>query len=192
MKIKMTGFIAPLLLLAACGLIKDAAEVTISAQLMTNMQITVSGSKSAEFTAVTNALEFSQSQVLYLKDNTDLEPYLDKIREVEIKSVLVDIYGLNEGQVVSTLSLDVEGVGTIGTITNVTAMNVAYSPVINQDNLTKAGNKLKNDKKITLVVHGLASGPMSFNINMLFLRAPDMPVCRQTSLTDRTGIREAC
>ncbi len=168
MKIKMTCFFAPLLLLAGCSLIKDAAEVTISAQLSSVMQIIVTGSKSAEITAVTNATEFSKSQVLYLKDNTDLEPYLEKIREIEIKSVLVDIYGLNEGQVVSTLSLDVEGVGTIATITNITSMNVAYTPVINQDNLTKAGNKLKNDKKITLVVHGVASGPMSFNINMVF------------------------
>jgi len=168
MKIKMTGFFAPLLLLAGCGLIEDAAEVTIDAQLSTTMQVTASGSKSAEITAVTNAVNFSKSQVLYLKDNTDLEPYLNKIREVEIKSVLVDIYGLNEGEVVTTLSLDVEGVGTIGTLTNVTSMNIAYTPVIDQAKLVLAGKKLKNDKKITLVVHGVANGPLSFNINLLF------------------------
>ncbi len=169
MRTKMKFFFATLLLLAGCSLIKDAAEVTISAQLSTTMQITVSGSKSAEITAETNALNFSKSQVLYLKDNTELEPYLDKIREVEIKSVMVDIYGLNEGQVVTNLSLDVDGVGTIATITgDVTNMNAAYPPVIDQAKLVSAGKTLKKDKKITLVVHGAANGPLSFNINLAF------------------------
>jgi len=168
MKTKMTCFFASLFLLAGCGLIKDAAEVTISAQLSALMQVTVSEAKSAEITAETNASDFSKSQVLYLKDNTELEPYLDKIREIKIKSVMVDIYGLNEGQVVKTLSIDVEGIGTIGTITDITSMNIAYTPVIDQANLVLAGKKLKSDLKITLVVHGVANGPMSFNINMLF------------------------
>ena len=30
------------------------------------------------------------------------------------------------------------------------------------------GKALKKDNKITLVVHGVANGPLSFNINMLF------------------------
>ena len=172
MKTKMTFLFATLLLLAGCGLIKDAAEVTIDAQLSSLMQITVPGSKSAEITAETNASNFSKSQVLYLKDNPDLEPYLDKIREVEIKSVMVDIlYGLNEGQVVTNLSLDVDGVGTIATITgDVTNMMIAYPPVIDQAKLVLAGKALKKDNKITLVVHGVANGPLSFNINMLLLK----------------------
>lgn len=164
----MTFLFATLLLLAGCGLIKDAAEVTIDAQLSSLMQITVAGSKSAEVTSGINALPFSKSQVLYLKDNAELEPYLKKIRKIDIKSVLVDIYGLNEGQVVSTLSLDVEGVGTIGTITNITPMFIAYSPEIDFAKLEQASKKLKSDLKITLVVHGEANGPLSFNINMLF------------------------
>jgi len=64
MKTKMTCFFASLFLLAGCGLIKDAAEVTISAQLSALMQVTVSEAKSAEITAETNASDFSKSQVL--------------------------------------------------------------------------------------------------------------------------------
>jgi len=168
MKTKMTFVLATLFLLAGCGLIKDAAEVTITAQLSSLMQVTVTEAKSAELTSGINALPFSKEQVLYLKDNTELEPYLEKVRKIEIQSVLVDIYGLNEGEVVSTLSLDVKGVGTIATITNITAMNIAYSPVINQAKLEEAGKKLTNDLKITLVVHGEANGPLMFNINMMF------------------------
>jgi hypothetical protein len=164
----MTFLFATLLLLAGCGLIKDAAEVTIDAQLSSLMQITVGGSKSAEVTSGINALNFSKSQALYLKDNEELEPYLDKIREIVIKSVRVEIYGLDGEQVVSTLSLDVEGVGTIATITNITINNIAYAPVIDQAKLVQAGKKLKNDLKITLVVHGVANGPLSFNIQITF------------------------
>lgn len=168
MKTKMTFLLATLLLLAGCGLLKDAAEVTITAQLSSLMQVTVTGEKSAELTSGINALPFSKEQVLRLRDNTELEPYLEKIREVDIQSVLVDIYGLTEGQVVSPLSLDVKGVGTIATITEVTSMNIAYAPEINQENLVLAGKALKKDKMITLVVHGEANKPLSFNINMMF------------------------
>jgi hypothetical protein len=168
MKTKMTFVLGTLFLLAGCGLIKDAAEVTIDAQLSSLMQLTVTGEKSAELTSGINALPFSKEQVLYLKDNPELEPYLKKIRKIDIQGVMVDIYGLNEGQFISTLSLDVKGVGTIATITNITAMNIAYAPVINQAKLEEAGKKLKNDLKVTLVVHGEASGPLSFNINMMF------------------------
>ncbi|MBE0676009.1 MAG: hypothetical protein IH591_15235, partial [Bacteroidales bacterium] len=69
----------------------------------------------------------------------------------------------------TNLSLDVDGVGTIATIPgDVTFMNIAYAPVIDQAKLVLAGKALKKDKKITLVVHGVANGPLSFNINMLF------------------------
>jgi len=168
MKTKMTFLFSALLLLAACGLIKDAAEVTISTELTSLMQITVAGAKSAELTPEINALNFSKSQVLSLSENEDLVPYLDKIREIDIQTVFVDIYGLTPGQIINTLSLDVEGVGTIGTITNITSVNVAYPPTINIAKLAEAAKKLKNDKKITLVVYGDANMPMTFNINMIF------------------------
>jgi hypothetical protein len=168
MKTKMTMFFASVFLIAACELVKDAAEVNLTTQLSTNIAIVVAGSKSVEITPEAKASGFSKSQVLYLKDNTEIEPYLKKIREINLKRVLVDIYGLTEGQVVNTLSLDVEGAGTIATITNITPMNIAYSPVIDEAKLVQAGKKLAKDLKITLIVHGDANGPMSFNINMAF------------------------
>ena len=168
MKTKMTFLFSALLLLAACGLIKDAAEVTISTELTSLMQVTVAGTKSAEFTSGINALNFSKSQLLSLSENEDLEPYLDKIREIDITSVMVDIYGLTEGQIINTLSLDVEGVGKIATVTGITASNITYSAIVDNVKLAEAGKKLKNDKKVTLVVYGDANMPMSFNIQMIF------------------------
>jgi hypothetical protein len=164
----MTFLFSALLLLAACQLIKDAAEVTFSTELTSLMLVTVTGTKSAEVSSEINALNFSKSQVLSLDENTDIEPYVDKLREIEITSVSVEINGLTEGQVINTLSLDVVGVGNIATITNITPLNIEYTPTIDQAKLAEAGNKLKNDKNITLLVYGDANVPMSFNINMLF------------------------
>lgn len=164
----MTCFLVPLFLLAGCGLIEKAAEVTISTQLTSNMLIVVLGEKSAEISAELNAIGFSQSKDLPL-DNPDIKPYLSKIKKTDIITVLVDIYGLTEGQIVKDLALDVEGVGTIATIEGeVTSMSIAYTPVIDFNKLDQASTKLKKDKKITLVVHGTANVPLSFNIQMLF------------------------
>jgi hypothetical protein len=168
MKTKITMFLASVFLITGCQAIKDAAEVDFSTQLTANMAITVAGSKSVEITPVANALSFSKSQALDLKDNSEIFPYLEKIREIDITSIMVDIYGINEGQSISTLALDVEGVGTIATITNITPYMNAYPPVIDQVKLGQAAKKLAKELKIMLVVHGEANGPMSFNINMVF------------------------
>jgi len=164
----MTFLFSALLLLAACGLIKDAAVVTIETQLTSVMQVTVSGTKSAELSSGINDLPFSEEQVLDLKSNTELVPYLDDIREIEFMSILVDIYGVTGEQVVYSLLLDAKGVGTIATIKNITPMQIAYPPEIDFAKLEEAGKQLKQNKKITLVVHGEANMPMSFNIQMTF------------------------
>jgi len=169
MKTKMTMFLASVFLITGCSKIKDAAEVTFSSQLSTNISVVVGGTKSAVTTSEAKSLPFSESKVLYLKDNTEIEPYLKKIREIELKSILVDIYGLTEGQVVTNLALDVEGEGTIATINmEVTPYMAAYPPTIDQEKLVQAGKSLAKNQKITLVVHGDANGPLSFNINMMF------------------------
>jgi hypothetical protein len=169
MKIRMTCFLVPLFLLAGCGLIEKAAEVTISTELTSNMLITATGGKSAEISAEVNAIEFSKSEVLSLKNNPDIKPYLSNIKKTEIISVTVDIFGLGEGQVVKNLALDVKDVGTIARIEgDVTFMFIAYAPVIDFDKLALASTKLKKEKEITLIVHGTANVPLSFNIQMRF------------------------
>ncbi len=164
MKKIMTLLIASALMMTGCSLIKDAAEVTITTDLTTTIPVVVTGGKSTAAPSLT----FSQSQDLELADNADIEPYLEKIREINMKSLVVTVNGLTSGQVINTISLDVTGVGTICTQTNITSTTNSFTPVISSAILEQVGAKLKSDKKITLTVHGNASGPMAFGVNLVF------------------------
>ena len=164
MKKLMTLLLASALMLAGCSLIKDAAEVTITTDLTTTIPVVVTGAKSVGATS----LAFSQSQDLKLADNADIEPYLEKIREINMKSLVVTVNGLVAGQAINSIALDVTGVGNICTQTNITSTGNVFTPVITTAVLEQVGAKLKSDKKITITVHGDASGPMTFAVSLVF------------------------
>jgi hypothetical protein len=166
MKKIMTLLVASALLMTGCSLIKDAAEVTITTDLTTVIPVVVTGTKSVN--AQTVGVGFSQSQDLELADNTEIEPYLEKIREINLKSLVVTVNGLASGQTINTISLDVTGVGTICTQTNITSTANTFTPVITSAILGQVGAKLKSDNKITITVHGDVSGPMTFAVSLVF------------------------
>jgi len=166
MKKIMTLLLASVLMLAGCSLIKDAAEVTISTDLTSVIPVVVTGAKSVD--AQATAITFSKSQDLKLADNADIEPYLEKIREINLKSLVVTVTGLTAGQAITTVSLDVTGVGTICTQTNITSTTNSFTPMISSAILEQVGAKLKSDKKITITVHGEASGLMTFAASLVF------------------------
>lgn len=168
MKTKMSLFLATAVLFAGCDLIKDAAEVTISTELTADVPVVIAGKKSAEATSGLNAIDFSKSQELTLASNEDIEPYLDKIREINLKSLVITVSGLGEGQVINSVSLDVTGVGNIFTQTNISAANSSFTPSIAAGKLDQVAAKLLSDKKITLTISGNASGPMTFIVSNNF------------------------
>lgn len=166
MKKTMTLLLASVLMLAGCSLIKDAAEVTITTDLTTTIPVVATGTKSVDVQAA--AATFSQSQDLKLADNADIEPYLEKIREINMKSLVVTVNGLTAGQTINSIALDVTGVGNICTQTNITSAGNSFTPVIAAATLEQVGAKLKSDKKITITVHGNTSGPMTFAVSLVF------------------------
>ena len=155
---------------AACELLEDAATVSISTELKADIPVAVvsSGTKSADQAGGVNAIDFSKSQDLILSANTDIEPYLDKIKEVNLNSLLVTITGLGEGQTINSVALDVADVGNIFTQTNITMTNNSFTPAITEGILDLVGSKLFADKKISLTLSGNASGPMTFNVGLNF------------------------
>jgi len=167
MKTKFTFILATMILLGGCSLIKDAATVTIDTDLTSSVTVTVAGAKSAGLIA-NGDLPFSVSMDLRLDENTDIEPYLEKIREIGLSSLVVTITGLPLNQVISTISLDVTGVGNICTQTNVTAANNSFTPVVSQVTFDKVAAKLTNDLKITYTIHGLAALPGTFVISTIW------------------------
>lgn len=170
MKTKMVYFFALIPLLAGCELLKDANTITISTELKADMPVVVasSGKKSLDQTGVVNAFVFTKTQDLTLASNADIEPYLSKIKEINLNSLVVTITGLSAGQTINSISLDVTGVGNIFTQTNVTLTNNSFTPTIAVATLDLVAGKLSSDKKITLTVSGNASGTMTFTAGLNF------------------------
>jgi len=167
MKTKMIFLIALIPFFGACSLIEDAAEVTISTELKADIPVVVvaSGTKSVD---QTNAIAFTKSQDLALSGNADIEPYINKIKEINLNSLVVTITGLSEGQTINSVALDVTGVGNIFTQTNITMTNNSFTPAITGATLDQIAAKLFSDRKITLTISGNASGPMTFTVGLNF------------------------
>jgi hypothetical protein len=124
-----------------------------------DIPVIVTGEKSAPF---------SVSKDLKLGDNEDIEPYLEKLRKIDLKSIEVTVSGLNAVQTINTMSLDASGVGTLFTQTNITSSNSTFTPQVDGAKLTKAGENLKTDRKLTLTISGTVSGPMAYNVHLVF------------------------
>jgi hypothetical protein len=164
MKARLTLLLASLLLLGGC---ENVGEVTISTDLSAAMFVQAIPLKSTESASGLNGYSFSKSQDLLLADNDDIEPYLDKIREIDLKSLTVTVY-VYEGITINSISLDVQGVGTLCTKTNITSLNNSFTPDVDVSKMEAAATKLKSDRKITLTVSGDVSVPNSFTIEVVF------------------------
>lgn len=158
MKSRLLLLLVPFIVLTGCDKVKDAAAITVDTTLKNNIPVTVPAAKSAA------AVSFSKSQDLSLSDNTDLNKYLSKIDQIDLSNVVITITGLTAGQTINTISLDVTGVGTVFTQTNITMANPSFTPTVSSTILASMGTKLKADKKLTFTVSGNASGPMTFTV----------------------------
>jgi len=168
MKTKLLCFFVLFVAIVGCSKIKDATTIPISTHLQTNIPVVVTavGMKSFDLVAVGNPISFTKTQDLTLASNVDLAPYLDKVKAIDLKSLVVTISGLSAGQTISTVSLDVAGVGNIFTQTNITMTNNSFTPVIAAGIFDQVAAKLTADRKITLTVSGSASGAMSFSVGL--------------------------
>ncbi|HAM08919.1 MAG: hypothetical protein A2X05_08450 [Bacteroidetes bacterium GWE2_41_25] len=170
MKTKMIYLFALIPLFAACSLIEDASTITISTDLKADIPVVIvsPGAKSGDQTGGVNTIVFTKSQDLMLSGNADIEPYLDKIKEINLNSLVVTVTGLSEGQTINSVALDVTGVGNIFTQTNITMTNNSFTPTITAATLDQVAAKLFSDRKITLTLSGNASGPMTFTVGLNF------------------------
>jgi hypothetical protein len=168
MKNKLALFIASLLLLGGCDKIKDATTIPVSTHLQTNIPVVVAavGMKSFDLIAVGTGITFSKSHDLALESNTDISPYISRVKSINLNSVLVTITGLSAGQTINMLTFDVAGVGNIFTLANITMTNNSFTPVIAAGILDQVAAKLTTDRKITLSVAGTASGAMTFTVGL--------------------------
>jgi hypothetical protein len=168
MKTIFTSLLALTLMLSGCDLLKQATTVSISTNLKSDIPVVVAGVKSGQADLSLNAVSFSKSQDLSLSANTDIQPYLNLIEDINLNSLVVTVTGLTGSQTINSLALDVTGVGNIFTQTNITATNNSFTPAVSSTVLEQVATKLQNDKKITLTVSGSASGAMSVTVSLSF------------------------
>jgi len=167
MKTKMISFFVVTTLMAGCSLFDKANTIDISTDLTADIPVVVPGvKKSAEASAA--AISFTKSQDLTLASNADIEPYLSKIKDIALNSLMVTVNGLTSGQTINSISLDVAGVGTVFSQTNISMTNNYFTPMVSAGVLDQVAAKLISDKKITLTVSGNVSGAMTFTVSMDF------------------------
>lgn len=167
MKTKLICFFALTVVFVGCNKIKDSATIPISTELKANIPVVVLTQSKNSFNKA-GEIVFNKTQDLTLAGNADIEPYLSRIKEVGLNSLVVTITGLSAGQTINSVSLDVTGVGNLFTQTNITMSNNIFTPVIAETTLDLVAAKLTDDMKITLTVSGTASGAMSFTVSLNF------------------------
>ncbi len=171
MKTRLLLSLTLIIALTGCELIKDKATVPISTQLKADVPlviVTPGAAKSGNQTGAESAIAFNKSQTLSLSDNTDIKPYLDKVKEIDLNSLVVTVTGLTAGQTINSVALDVTGVGNVFTQTNITSTNNTFTPTLATGVLGQVSTKLLNDKMITLTLSGNVSGPMNITVSLNF------------------------
>lgn len=168
MKTKILFILASLAAITGCELIQDAATVSIPTRFKTEIPIVISsyGVKSSETISANAPISFTETQDLYIADNMDVEPYLEKIKTIKLNEVVVTVKGLKEGQAINSISLDVAGVGNIITKTGITMANNTFTPVIPATVFEQVAQKLKDERKIRITVSGNVSEPLSITVGL--------------------------
>lgn len=171
MKTKIFFVILMAAVLTSCDNIKDlfTTDVETTLELSVPVSVTTSGTgmalKSADGTA---AYAFTKTGTLSLDDNDDVADYIDKVKEVNVSAIDASVLGLSAGQTIQTMTVSVNSVGTILTLTNITSSSI-ITPNISETLLDQIGTQLENDLAITVTVTGTTNvAPMNFTLELAF------------------------
>lgn len=167
-KALFTIILSSTLMISGCEKIKELMTFTIKTQFETEFPVVVTefGVKSSEGTSEGAPIQFNVTETIRIEDNFDLEPYINKIKKINLDTLVVTVTGLTQGQIINTVSLDVEGIGNIITLNNISMTNNKFTPDIAQTKFDSVASKLLNDKQITATVSGNTSGPLSVTLGI--------------------------
>lgn len=156
-----------ILLVSSCDKIKELLTVSISTTIEGNIPLHGNVPQNSSFNITkASAVNYDIKQNISIADNPDLKPYLKKIKEIDIKSVQIQFNGLKTGQNIDFISIDVLGVGTLVSLTNVTMSNNSFSPTISNDLLKSISDKLLNNNSITINLKGGANSSINANVDI--------------------------
>src|SRR3989339_1120186 len=157
------------LTLTGCDKLKELATIRINTKIETEIPIVIAANLPAGAAFGENIhipLTFSETHIIKLQDNFDIEPYLKKIKEIDLGSVEITALGMQPGEVINSVTLEVDGISHILTLTNISATNNTFKPAIPQSLLDAVSNKFLKEEKITVTVYGSANSAMSISVGV--------------------------
>ena len=161
-------FILATIIFTGCDKIKELMTFTIKTQFETEFPVVVTefGVKSSGAEGVDAPIQFTVTETIKIEDNFDLEPYINKIKTINLDTLVVTVTGLAPGEIINTVSLEVEGIGNIITLSNITSTNNKFTPDIPKSKFDSVASKLLNEKQVTATVTGNTSGPLSVTLGV--------------------------
>lgn len=156
-----------ILIIGSCDKIKELLTVSISTTIEGNIPLhgNIPLNSKLDITKA-SAVNYDIKHDISIADNEDLKPYLKKIKEIDINSVQIKFNGLQTDQIIDFISIDVIGVGTLISLTNVTMSNSSFSPNVSNELLKSVSDKLLNNNSITINLKGGANSAINANVEI--------------------------
>jgi hypothetical protein len=158
-KISLMMFVAIVLILNSCD---DVLDFDFDANFNTNMSIDVAETKSDGF-------DFSATENLNIKDDDEVEKYINKIKNLEITRIDCTLTGISQGATIHALTVKVEELNLQVTLNNLTE-NQTLSLPVDAALLTALSDHLKTNHEATITVFGISSdAPMTFGVKLTYI-----------------------
>ena len=170
MKSKLLLIAAAVLGLIACeGLttinIDTVLSKSLSVEVLNNTELIRGDVKSTSELS----FPFYETDTINLKENDDLNEYLDKINEMEVYKVTCKISGLTQGQTVQELTVFCPTIGVELPLFDITEFNTEIDLEASGEMLKSVGEYLLQYEELIVGVKGFVSNaPLDFKVELNF------------------------
>jgi hypothetical protein len=157
----LTAIAVALLTFTSCD---EATTVDFDTKLTTTIE--AEATEASELKSEAN-FPFAASAILNIEDDSKVKDYLDRIKEMDIKSVTATFTGIPEGHEILSLNIYVDNYKlpvTLENIINGQAITLDLSDAV----LLNVSNTILDKKSVTLKIDGFASAEMKFSTLMQF------------------------
>ena len=154
------------LILSGCESITTDFDTNLKATILADI---ITPAEKSSLKGVTT-YPFSSTKVLDIKENSKITEYIDRLKEINVKSVNCTFSGIPEGETITEMNISVQSVAldvSLENLVNGMSVTLDVSPNI----LNALSLELTDNQQITIMVSGKSTfAPMVLNTLM------DMPV----------------
>lgn len=164
--ISLAMVIMGVLILSGCESITTDFDTNLKTTILADIKVPSEKSSLKDVTTY----PFSATKVLDIKENSRINEYIDRLKEINVKSVTCTFSGIPEGEAITELNISVQSVAldvTLEDLVNGVSVTLDISPNI----LNSLSLELTDNQQITIMISGESTfAPMVLNTLM------DMPV----------------